>query len=428
MKRFFFFICALAASYAVLEISSLALYRLMFGKPFSFQEVESEQTALATELGKLHDSMKTHDTAGQFVNYTLHPFLGFVKNIDAAESQSPLLTKYGFFSEEDPITASADPGVAIVGVVGGSVSENLFNHESCRKILHRQLDALPVFKGRRVIITSLGAQAYKQPQQFFSVAYYLFEGGRLDMLINLDGYNEANMYRVNVGKKVYPLYPAWWPDFFPSDLDSTGLVALGNIMMWKNYRSDAMSLLGQFRFSVTAQTLWKLADRYLEIRALEYTKEMGKARNNNLPYFLSGPDIAKKTSKDMDNFSLHQWIEGSIQLQHLAQANHFSYFHFLQPNQYMPGAKQLSDEEKANAYLPDSDMAHVTAAVYPSFAASITSLRAQGVDAYDLTGIYKNTKGTIYIDSCCHMNTIGYDMIAEVIGKHITEDMQKTRH
>ena len=47
----------------------------------------------------------------------------------------------------------------------------------------------------------------------------------------------------------------------------------------------------------------------------------------------------------------------------------------------------------------------------------LNDLRAANVPIFDLTGIFQHTSETVYIDTCCHINSRGN----EIMGKEIVQ-------
>ena len=47
------------------------------------------------------------------------------------------------------------------------------------------------------------------------------------------------------------------------------------------------------------------------------------------------------------------WARASLEMELLCAGYGIRYLHFLQPNQYLPGSKTLTDEERARRYDPD---------------------------------------------------------------------------
>ena len=111
-------------------------------------------------------------------------------------------------------------------------------------------------------------------------------------------------------------------------------------------------------------------------------------------------------------------------MQALAKCYHFDYFHFLQPNQYVPHSKQFSDEENKKFYIPDYGFSELIESGYNKLEEGIATAQAQGEAAYSLTGIYRNETRTVYTDDCCHVNTLGNEIMAGAIGNAVSEYYQ----
>src|SRR5262249_1358340 len=105
---------------------------------------------------------------------------------------------------------------------------------------------------------------------------------------------------------------------------------------------------------------------------------------------------------------------------HLARANGFVYFHFLQPNQYVAGSKTLSHEEKTIAIAagPYSyrEAVHNN---YPSFIHAGSRLR-ELENFTDLTSMFKPEARTVYADRWCQFNELGINLIGEQIARVVS--------
>ncbi len=101
------------------------------------------------------------------------------------------------------------------------------------------------------------------------------------------------------------------------------------------------------------------------------------------------------------------WSRSSVMMSNLARQIGARYVHVLQPNQYVGDSKQLSDEELESAYLPNHRWAKNAATGYPHLQQAGRKLVAQGIEFHDLTGIFRETRETIYTGICCHMNSKG---------------------
>lgn len=384
-----------------------------YGTGFSFA---TEKQHRLEAVGEPQTPTSNTGTA-KGATFALHPYLGFVWNRDAKTPWSELITPSGLLGEEDPYVASRDPKKAIVALTGGSVAERLF--VSSRQVMRDKLKNLPVFRHRKVVFVMLGMSGWRQPQQLISVAYYLSQGGRMDMLINLDGFNEAafGVHDRQVG--MYPTFPYLWNQFFPHDYDPNDMGQMAHIALWRGLRRQTALIATHLRYSVTATTFWGLLDHYMANKA--GSAEAGlQTQGKPLPFYLAGPQTYSTAPVaaiyDMEG---ELWKNSSLQLAVIAKANGFAYFHFLQPNQYVPDSKPLSEVEAEKYYQPALFRADSVVHTYPIFEAAIPQMRAKGANVYSLTQLFKTTHETVYADACCHFNALGDARIATAMGNQI---------
>jgi hypothetical protein len=298
------------------------------------------------------------------------------------------------------------------------VAERLFRNHEARDILRRAIAQRPEYQGKKIIFAALCTDSFKQPQQLMAVSYYLAQHGRLDLLIDIDGKNEATGFYVDYNHGVYPAYPSLWDGFFPGFYGGDTITALANITMWRNVRYYTAAAFSRVDFSVTALTFWTLLDRYIDTRAFENESAVSNADDTGAPYFITGPEMYRNAPLEaLARFQLQLWEDGARQLQRLADGNHFAFFQFLQPTPYRH--KPLSDVEKAQIYDSNSIHALTVNMFYAQMEAAVPGLQAEGVNAYDFSGMFEHTSSTVYQDSCCHLNPAGESMLAYSIAWRI---------
>ena len=83
----------------------------------------------------------------------------------------------------------------------------------------------------------------------------------------------------------------------------------------------------------------------------------------------------------------------------------------MQPNQYIDGAKLLSEWERKNAVLPSGGYGNVYKQSREHIVKQVKFLEQSGVSYYDLSYMFKETPDTLYVDNCCHLNGKGYDIV-----------------
>ena len=95
------------------------------------------------------------------------------------------------------------------------------------------------------------------------------------------------------------------------------------------------------------------------------------------------------------------------------------YLHALQPNRHHAGSKPLSKEEDELIHFVTDTQAAKDG--FPLLVERGKSIEAAGVEFLDLTQIFANEPGTMYIDSCCHMNEEANRRLAVAIGSRLRE-------
>jgi hypothetical protein len=95
------------------------------------------------------------------------------------------------------------------------------------------------------------------------------------------------------------------------------------------------------------------------------------------------------------------------------------YFHFLQPNQYVPDSKPLSREELDGAFDPNHPYRPGVLNGYPLLSAAGRALQERGITFTDLTMLFSDCNETAYSDRCCHFNKLGNETIAQAIAREI---------
>ena len=81
----------------------------------------------------------------------------------------------------------------------------------------------------------------------------------------------------------------------------------------------------------------------------------------------------------------------------------------------------MSEAEKRVAIQADHPYRQSVETGYPLLIPNGRALKEQGIPFYDLTGIFKDHPEAIYIDSCCHSNQAGLDLMAQAIAHAILD-------
>ena len=123
------------------------------------------------------------------------------------------------------------------------------------------------------------------------------------------------------------------------------------------------------------------------------------------------------TRDELRRTAAESWYWGAWLLASLARHHGAEYYHFLQPNQWVPGTKPLTAEELAF----DAPTAEEVRSTYPLLAEYGRRLREQDIEFFDLSHIYADNRETLYVDGCCHVNRRGNELLAAAMLRRIIE-------
>jgi hypothetical protein len=328
----------------------------------------------------------------------LHPYVGFVLGPRHGG-------RFGFAAPE-PVQRRA-PDRLIVALVGGSLAY-AFAEQSLPALAAR-LTELPRYRGRAAVSMNLAMAGYKQPQQLMTIAYLQAIGAEFDVVINLDGFNDVTLHPIeNAGPGVPGSYPRRWDQRVDGALQGG---ALRLMLARVNAEQQRASLARAFsraplRHSNVANFVHLVLDRRLEAEQGRIDREL-----------LGAPAVPstgrRNTTTPAELVDL--WARSSISLARLVEGDGGRYYHFLQPNQYVPGTKTLSATERAEAWEATQPYRRVVEAGYPLLRRAGATLATRHVRFTDLTGAFATRAETIYVDSCCHVNTRGNEILADLM-------------
>lgn len=402
----------------------------LIGLAVLFDGYQSAGRHLAEASGQESHGQPHRVRPPRVVDDVVHPFLGYVTdpslNVRERRRESGRLEvdEHGFFRRGPK--PPADPDAFRVGIFGGSVAFVL--SFDAHGELVSNLEGVPQGKTRRVVVDSFALGGYKQPQQLMALAWLLSLGERFDLVVNLDGFNEVALsVNDNVPRGIYPLYPAKWSQRIGTYDDPEVLRRIGEL----RFARDRRVALGRsfdrppIRFSPTLLLVWSALDRRKsrEIHELE-ARAQGAIRADR-PFQRFGPPFdatnEEATLREIAAF----WGRASKAMAALATAHGARYYHFLQPNQYLPGSKPLSAREREIAFEADSPYLRLVTAGYPLLREQGARLVADGISFYDLSMIFENDTRDLYVDVCCHIGTDGNRELARAITSAIQADQME---
>jgi len=420
LRRLLLLAGATAVALLVLEGGARVSYRISNGTAFptsAYRErlgsAEDADLVLRQPVGEQGDAPR------HIANKVLHPYLGFVHD----HAGAPKSTNRFGFPGTDPLRPPAE-GEVRIAVTGGSVALQLYREGGRR--LRRSLAAHPAFANRKLRLVALTLGGYKQPQQLMSLAWFLALGAHFDVVINLDGFNEVVLpYTDNAPSGVYPAFPRSWQLYARKSLTSDAIDLLVRVRTLQDGRRRWRARLGS-GWPASSVFVLRVLDgidgRFArEIAGAEKTFRRELARGE-LPYQVSGPAEKLPTDRALFRELVALWRSSSAQMHGLCEENGIAYFHFLQPNQYVEGAKPFSAEERRQAIRPGPFPPKVAVrAAYGPLSAAGAELRERGVAFDDLTRLFEAERETVYRDSCCHLNRRGVNAIADRVASVVGE-------
>lgn len=421
-RTFFAVIFSIVFFVVILELGALATLKMLDIGDLS-EARESVLTFAETNTSTPIKSLSDDDNSGEAPAYTkhevVHPYLGYVRK--PVEGYPDAITEFGLEGPNSPIQKRR-PGTIIVGIVGGSFA-NEFARESLPP-LEEALKASPEFEQTEFVFVNAALGGYKQPQALMTLNYLLAAGGELDWVINIDGFNEVALHRSgNLRQGVSAIYPRSWY-FRAEDIPDVELRNLeGHLVYLKNRRvalAETFSKPMLSAFSI-GNLLWHSLDQ----RSLASINRGLLAIEQHRPAavlpILRGPQDEFVDDGAMQEEMVAIWNRSSLQLSALCEGMGIKYFHFLQPNQYDPDSKPLSDYERENIYVETSRFREDVEAAYPLLRESGARLRENGVAFDDMSTIFTTVEESLYEDPCYHLNHEGYDRVATYIAEAIIE-------
>ncbi len=428
-QRLLFSLMALVVVLAAVELGAFVLLSAATGQIQSHAEIRA--AALARTKGAADggaaDAGGPEEPQAHVVPAQLHPYLGF--SADPTRHAAALQPFHhrrsialGFPRNRDDLLQRPAPGKIVVGVFGGSFAHGLTR--GGLEPITRRLSGLERFAGREVVVLDIAMGSFKQPQQLMALCYFLVLGAHFDVVINVDGFNEVALPATkNVPEGVAPSYPSYW-SLLAGDLDAAARQLVGEISYLERRRRDlAAAFSGSgWRYSMTAAALWRVADRKLAADVARARLELdARGAGPSARRRLHGPPASFASGAAMFADLARIWGRASIQMHELCRGLGIEYYHFLQPNQYLPGSKPLSERELEIAYRAGHPYRRAVEQGYPQLVREGRWLHRQGVGFHDLTLLFAGRPETLYRDHCCHVNDAGNELVLAAVARVIAE-------
>jgi len=426
-KRLAFAAILVLLLYLFLEALSLCAVRLGDGHWYTWSSAAGDRRKAALAAAG-HSAPAFSASTG-----VIHPYVGYAMpsgwKPDNPNTLYPFAWSEDFtnrpfdgFPSRRPVVQKRSADAILVGIFGGSVAE-VFYHQGVHVLL-RKLQEHPRFRHKEFVVVCLASGGYKQPQQLMALNYILAQGGELDLLINVDGFNEVALHASgNKQHGVFPIYPRAWFSRVGQIRDSRVLKLYGRAALLETDLRDAANFFSYrpLSFSPTCHLLWSARNRVLEKRLRDARAAIEDSSFED-DVVTTGRGYRPASEQELYEDLVQIWEASSRQMRVLCAANGIRYYHFLQPNQYVEGSKLLNAEELRRAFRDNHPYREGVVRGYPVLRRAGERLAASGECFTDLTDAFVATREQVYLDDCCHFGERGNSIIADRIAEAIIED------
>src|SRR5260221_10370312 len=200
----------------------------------------------------------------------------------------------------------------IVALMGGSVARQLT--ELGGAALVSELERVPRFKGKKVVLVGLNLGGFKQPQQLMTLSYLLTLGAEFDVVINVDGFNEVALHEAENGPKgVFPIFPRWWNRRVNDAGDTTIRIYAGELAYLRRQlreTSEGSKLLGHLQI-VKAWRAFRIRRLYRDINRV-VDEILSSSSGRAVKYLASGPQW-EFSEEELYDHLVSIWSRSSLQ-------------------------------------------------------------------------------------------------------------------
>jgi hypothetical protein len=284
-------------------------------------------------------------------------------------------------------------------LLGGSVAHQLSNYETLDGKIFLEDYLNKNYKspnGFPFVVSTGAAGAWKMPNQLIMTMTY---SNRIDAIISLDGYNES--YSIKIGRYLEENYGA-----------TTYIAGQSYNSSLFNY----LSLLRTYRIRIKKYKLDHLYTSFILYHNLV---------NYLVHNYVSEDVIEEFSNKDTQlnniNYSIRkklitdQFSNYILKLHSLSKFSNLLSAHFLQPTRYY-GKKLTESEKNFQDSISSREMDEVR---------SIYNQLSKTLPIVDLSELYKNEEGEIFVDHIhCDQQkgkSRGYELMAKAIAENIAK-------
>ena len=345
------------------------------------------------------------------------------------------VNNYGFFSPYNYPFVKTQENQYVIGVFGGSVA-NDFAYNSVIEGLNDGgfigylKERIPELKDKEIIVLSFAGGGYKQPQQLLILNYFLAVGQELDMVINIDGFNEVALSNLNNQGQVdvnMPSIQHVQPLAGLANSDMSVMRSMVNISELKQrlltginqLENCSLATCYSWNFLKVQNTFKKYQQEVLkyDARIADESKELGT--NDTLVFFTKAPKVLDDDVAFAKMAST--WYESSLTMHQILTDKNIEYFHVIQPNQYYQTQRVFSQDEKNIAIIPNHPYSAGVVKGYPLLLSKAEDLKEQGVNVFSALEVLDEEPELVYRDACCHYNEKGQAILFDAVAGAIAE-------
>ena len=409
-----------------LELGSLGWYFVKHKQFFYTREKVQDKSALGVNLEGLR--------LNQSIVERFHPFFGFIQNPSPDFRPGFKVNNYGFISPYDYPFKKFKKNQFVIGIFGGSVASDFSIFQVQNKILPQYLKQVPALKDKEFVILSFATGGYKQPQQLLVLNYFLALGQELDLVVNIDGFNEVALSNLNNKNQINLAMPSIQhisplTSLANNSLSSKAMQATIRIKENKSRINEGLESLQHCSLAacdaLTSVYVQNLVNNYRKDIIL-FEKERSKKQKDDEESVIY---INKNKSILEDSAAFEQmawnWAKSSIFMHKVLSASNVPYFHVLQPNQYYQTKRVFGEAEKRIAFNKDTPYAKAVELGYPAILGKFPNLQKNNINILNGVKVFDKTKDAVYVDSCCHYNKAGEVIFSNYVGSSILESLRK---
>lgn len=398
----------------------LGLRAFLFVRGDSYSAAETEDH-MRSSLSSIFRELPAKDAGpsprANPIGRVVHPYYGFETFVGQEALDS-------IYAEHLARSADSRPEVWIVG---GSVAAVFADPRHGSAHLADRLVSAGVLDGERPVVRNFARASFKQPQQLMIVNFMLALGLRPDVLINIDGFNEAAIGTRNSRVDAHPAFPSvtQWGNLAIGHTSERELVELRFEMTRAEYsarsiakRTLDLGLHHSALLGIVSLRRFESALRDRRARVQDIYDRLGRQAGDPV---LRGPALTDR--ERTTDVVLETWIQSSRSLAALAANRDFLYLHVLQPTLHDEGSKPLTERERRDGGRADATWIEGVKNCYPRFKAARTELEQLGIEFHDASLVFADVEEPLYYD-LCHFTAPGNKLLADSIADALIERLR----